>query len=203
MTSSVRIVIALLAAASVAVPAGPAQAAPAAKPAVQVAPGLVYPQVAQCAPTPARPSGFTVSGTGFKALEKLTVTIGGLAYGTTVQRADAKGRVGLTYEIKARPSGWAVVEVRGDRGSVATTKLNTGYVGCRYVSRQTLRMTGVGFAAADTVKLFLDGAATPAATAATDQGGRYDVTVACPAGSHTANVTGTPGRTLNFPAFTC
>jgi hypothetical protein len=165
---------------------------------VTVAPAKVWPRVAPCT-TGTGPSEFTVSGTGFQPREAVTVTVGDVAYADL--KTTAKGAYAQTYRVQSRPSGSYPVVLTGARGSRAEGSVYIGYAGCRSVRSGKLRVAGAGFATGDEVALLLDGG--PAVTTDTGADGRFEVTVPCPAGKHTARVTGAGGRALSFTAFTC
>jgi hypothetical protein len=188
----------VLAAAAVLAPAVPAAAASPLP--VTVSPGRVWPVAAPCTSGTGN-HDFTVTGVGFQPGETVAVTVGGVPYpGFT---ADASGGYTRTFQVQSLPSGTYPVAVTGGAGSQALSSVYIGWSGCRSVKSGKLRMTGGGFAASGPVRLYLDGAATPLATATSDGTGRFDVTVTCPAGRHDAGVSDLQNRTLTFAAFTC
>lgn len=192
-----NLLLPFVAAAAVLAPAVPAAASPLP---VAVTPGKVWPVAAPCT-SGTGDHDFTVTGTGFQPGETVAVRVGGVPYPDFA--ADATGGYSRTFQVQSLPSGTYPVAVTGDAGSEALSSIYIGWSGCRSVKSGKLRMTGGGFAASGTIRLHLDGVATPFATTTSDGSGRFDVTVTCPAGRHDAKVSDLANRSLTFTAFTC
>jgi hypothetical protein len=189
-----------LAAAAPLAAAGTAEAAPPPL-AATVTPETVYPAAKPCT-TGTGEHHFTVSGTGFKADERLDVTVGGISYAPAT--ADETGAYTAGYDLKAIPAGRAAVIVTGDQGSRAVSAVTVGWSGCRSWKNGQIRLTGAGFMSHDQITARLDGDTTADATTTSGTGGDFDLRIVCdPATPHTVTLADTHQHALEFGEFSC
>jgi len=190
----------LVAASLTVVGTSPARAGDSALMTATVVPAAVWPEAEPCS-TGTGVHDFTVSGRGFRSDERLSVTVGDVAYPAAV--ADATGAYSITYEVEPMPAGTYVVGVKGDRGGKAGGRIVFGFSGCRSMNDGRLRLTGAGFAAADTISVHLDGAPAAVATGTSSANGQFDLESECAPGAHTVEVADTHDQSLTFAGFTC